>query len=128
MRLLAATFFLASSALAAPQYDADRLLNAIAHVEQHHADWLGGRYAMTLAAWSEVTTWGYHLSRQPYYADRVARWRLERLASRLRGDGIVVTPYTLAACWHLGYAGFVRENSRGWVNYAVRVEALYFEK
>lgn len=110
--------------VAAPTYNPDRLLNAIAQVEGHQPHWLGGRYAITRGAWIEVTTWDYSRSKDPYYCDRVAKWRLEMLAARLKADGMLVNHYTLSGCWHLGYDGFCRANQNGWVDYAVRVAAL----
>lgn len=120
------TALLLAAALAtAPSYEPERLLYAIAQVEQHKDDWLGGRYAITRAAWEETTRVSYHLSRNRDYCHAVARKRLALLALRLNDAGMVVTPYALACCWKLGWDGYLRENQRGWIDYGQRVANLY---
>lgn len=122
------------SAIHAPaQYDADRLLDAIACVETGRNDNAVGahgeisRFQLLPATWESMTDIHPDKARNYRVAHGVALLYLRTLAMDLRRDGYQVTPYLLALCWKCGVSGAILRSfqPKEAKDYAQRVSNLY---
>lgn len=106
----------------------DRLLEAIAQVENHTWRHPGGRYALSYAAWIDLTTLPYRKANDPVIGARMARKHLQKLKDGLAAKGLAATPYMLAGCWRSGLARWTAGNApRSHRDYARRATNLYDE-
>jgi len=123
-RFLTAALFLCAPSLRG-EVEPERMIRALAAVENGQPDDLGGECHMREAAWSDRTKLPYYLSRNPAHARNVYRLHLVWLARQLTRAGVRITPQSVATCWRYGVAGAKRRGFRS--EYADRVANIYHE-
>lgn len=122
-RTLVLVFLLALSAVNLPAQTDAQFLRAIATIEDHTWDSPGGLYALSYAAWSDLTDLPYSYANRPGISTVKAQEHLAVIRRRLRKKGLAATPYMLAGCWRSGVEGWTRGASEAHRDYARRVIA-----
>ncbi len=115
MKALAAVALLSifPSMRAAPPagIDADRLLSAIAEIEQGAWGKPGGPCNLSYSAWTDAAPdLPYYMSANEAVAMPVYRLHLKRLSTELAANGVKVNPQTLGTAWRWGITGARRRH------------------
>jgi hypothetical protein len=109
-----------------PAIDFDRLITAIAELEQGDPKKPGGRCNISYSAWSDASTLPYYASANEAQAMPVYRAHLAKLALSLTRAGAPVTAQTLGTAWRWGFTGAQRRHWKS--DSGVRTSNLYHDK
>jgi hypothetical protein len=123
----------AAAHAAAPGVDLNRLLDAIACVENWNGSAVGGNgelgpFQFTRTTWEGLTTEPFSKSKDPAIARPIARLYLSYLAADLRRNGFEVSVANLATAFNIGMRGMILRkfhDPNNAIVYAQRVCNIY---
>lgn len=123
--ILAGLFLAFASSLRAEPIDLDRMIDAIAQIEGHAVNDLGGPGRMLRGTWYDRTKLAYVHSRSPEYCRPVYKAHLIWITEQYRNRHIKVTPETLYLAWRRGVEGAVVRLRGPMSDIAVRCGRIY---